>query len=112
MFGLLGSATLVVHEVGVELRKRHHSEPALLEGAVEHTEVVRREEMQRAIRLRGGPQPEASTTTITYLTYGSQSIIANDDGLQAATAVLLFVVLLALSLLQLRGIGRRVHYAG
>jgi sn-glycerol 3-phosphate transport system permease protein len=60
----------------------------------------------------GGPRPDNPTTTITYLTYGSQSIIANDDGLQAATAVLLFVVLLALSLLQLRGLGRRVHYAG
>ena len=60
----------------------------------------------------GGPRPQNPTTTITYLTYGSQSIIANDDGLQAATAVLLFVVLLVLSLLQLRGIGKRVHYAG
>jgi len=60
----------------------------------------------------GGPRPQNPTTTITSLTYGSQSIIANDDGLQAATAVLLFVVLLALSLLQLRGIGKRVHYAG
>jgi ABC-type sugar transport system permease subunit len=59
----------------------------------------------------GGPRPDNPTTTITYLTYGSQSIIANDDGLQAATAVLLFVVLLALSLVQLRAIGKRVHYA-
>jgi ABC-type sugar transport system permease subunit len=37
-------------------------------------------------------------------------VIRNNDGLQAAVAVLLFLVLLALSLLQLRGIGRRVHY--
>jgi sn-glycerol 3-phosphate transport system permease protein len=59
----------------------------------------------------GGPRPDNPTTTMTYLTYGSQSIIGNDDGLQAATAVLLFVVLLGLSLLQLRGIGKRVHYA-
>ena len=58
----------------------------------------------------GGPRPENPTTTITYLTYGSQSIIANDDGLQAATAVLLFLVLLVLSLVQLRAIGKRVHY--
>jgi sn-glycerol 3-phosphate transport system permease protein len=58
----------------------------------------------------GGPRPDNPTTTMTYLTYGSQSIIANNDGLQAATAVLLFIVMLALSLLQLRGIGRRVHY--
>ncbi|HEX4982469.1 MAG TPA: sugar ABC transporter permease, partial [Ilumatobacteraceae bacterium] len=31
----------------------------------------------------GGPRPDNPTTTMTYLTYGSQSIIANDDGLQA-----------------------------
>lgn len=60
----------------------------------------------------GGPQPGDTTTTLAYLTYGTNSIIANNDGLQAATAVLLFVVLLVLSLLQLRGIGRRVHYGG
>ena len=51
----------------------------------------------------GGPRPQDSTTTITYLTYGQESIIINNDGLQAAVAVLLFVVLLVLSLLQLRG---------
>jgi ABC-type sugar transport system permease subunit len=59
---------------------------------------------------RGGPRPQDSTTTLTYLIYGSDSIIQNNDGLQAATAVLLFLVLLVLSLFQLRGIGRRVHY--
>ena len=58
----------------------------------------------------GGPRPQDSTTTITYLTYGQESVIINNDGLQATVAVLLFVVLLALSLLQLRGIGKRVHY--
>jgi ABC-type sugar transport system permease subunit len=58
----------------------------------------------------GGPTPYDSTTTLTYLTYGQDSIIRGNVGLQAATAVLLFVVLLALSLLQLRGIGKRVHY--
>ena len=57
----------------------------------------------------GGPRPGNPTTTLTYLTYGQSSVIASNAGLQAATAVLLFVVLLALSLLQLRGIGRRVH---
>lgn len=60
----------------------------------------------------GGPRPEDSTTTIAYLTYGGESIINNNVGLQSATAVLLFVVLLGLSMLQLRGIGRRVHYGG
>ena len=59
---------------------------------------------------QGGPRPYQSTTTLTYLTYGSTSLIRNDQGLQAATAVLLFLVLLVLSGLQLRGLGRRVHY--
>lgn len=60
---------------------------------------------------RGGPSPQDSTTTITYLTYGTDSIINNNVGLQAAVAVLLFLVLLLLSVVQLIGIGRRVHYA-
>jgi ABC-type sugar transport system permease subunit len=47
---------------------------------------------------------------VTYLIYGSSSIIKNNDGLQAAVAVLLFVILLALSALQFRGFGKRVHY--
>ncbi len=58
----------------------------------------------------GGPQPQASTTTITYFVYGAGSPIRGDVGLQATAAVLLFLILLVLSLLQLRGIGRRVHY--
>ncbi len=58
----------------------------------------------------GGPQPQDSTTTITYFVYGQNSPIQSDAGLQAAGAVLLFVILLALSALQLGGIGRRVHY--
>ena len=58
----------------------------------------------------GGPKPQDSTTTLTYLTYGQNSVIRGNAGLQAATAVLLFVVLLGLSLLQLNGIGKRVHY--
>ena len=58
----------------------------------------------------GGPQPQDSTTTITYFVYGQNSPIQSDAGLQATGAVLLFVILLALSALQLGGIGRRVHY--
>jgi ABC-type sugar transport system permease subunit len=60
---------------------------------------------------QGGPRPQNSTTTITYLTYGTQSIINNDLGLQSAVAVLLFLVLLVLSVIQLAAIGRRIHYA-
>lgn len=58
----------------------------------------------------GGPQPGDTTTTLTYLTYGRNSLIAGDDGLRSTSAVLLFLVLLALSMIQLRLIGRRVHY--
>ena len=53
-----------------------------------------------------GPQPYDSTTTLTYLIYGADSIINNNDGLQAAMAVLLFVVMLVVSLLQLAGVGQ------
>ncbi|MGD9704561.1 MAG: carbohydrate ABC transporter permease [Acidimicrobiia bacterium] len=59
---------------------------------------------------QGGPRPQDSTTTLTYLIYGQESLIRNNDGLQAASAVLLFVVLLVLSALQFRGLERRVHY--
>jgi ABC-type sugar transport system permease subunit len=56
----------------------------------------------------GGPR--GSTTVLTYLTYGRQSLIREDAGLKATVAVLLFLLLLVLSVIQLRGIGRRVHY--
>ena len=59
----------------------------------------------------GGPRPENPTTTLSYLTYGGSSIINNNVGLQASVAVLLFLVLLILSVLQLIGIGRRIHYS-
>jgi ABC-type sugar transport system permease subunit len=55
--------------------------------------------------------PNQATTTLTYLTYGGSSVINGQDGLKAAVAVLLFVMLLALSTIQLRVAGRRVHYA-
>lgn len=59
----------------------------------------------------GGPRPGNPTTTLTYLTYGQNSILTTDPGLQATTAVLLFLVLLVLSMAQLWLMGRRVHYA-
>lgn len=58
----------------------------------------------------GGPRPDNPTTTITYLTYGQNSIIATNAGLQAASAVLLFIVMLTLTAIQLRLTTRRVHY--
>jgi ABC-type sugar transport system permease subunit len=59
----------------------------------------------------GGPSPQESTTTLAYLIYGDTPIQA-DAGLQATAAVLLFVVLLALSALQVRGLGRRLADVG
>ncbi len=58
----------------------------------------------------GGPSPARSTTTVTYLIYGNESVLRNNDGLQSATAVLLFAVLLVLSAIQFYGIDKRVHY--
>jgi len=60
----------------------------------------------------GGPRPHNPTTTLTYFTYGRNSVIATDPGLQATSAVLLFVVLLVLSAVQLWSLNRRVHYLG
>ena len=58
-----------------------------------------------------GGGPDGATTSLPYLVYGNNSIIKNNSGLQAAVAVLLFVVLLVLSLLQIKGVEKRVHYA-
>ncbi|MEK7426944.1 MAG: sugar ABC transporter permease [Actinomycetota bacterium] len=60
--------------------------------------------------LLTGGGPNGSTTSLTYLIYGNNSLIKNDQGLQSASAVLLFIVLLALALLQIRGVEKRVHY--
>jgi ABC-type sugar transport system permease subunit len=57
----------------------------------------------------GGPQGDV-TTTVTYLIYGRNSVIAFDNGLQSAVAVLLFIIMLIVSLIQFRGLERRVHY--
>lgn len=61
--------------------------------------------------LLTGGGPDGATTSLTYLVYGNNSIIKNNSGLQSAVAVLLFVVLLVLSLLQIKGVEKRVHYA-
>lgn len=60
--------------------------------------------------LLTGGGPNGSTTSLTYLIYGTNSVIKSDRGLQSAAAVLLFTVLLVLSLLQVRGVEKRVHY--
>lgn len=59
----------------------------------------------------GGPRPGDSTTTLAYLVYGD-TILKDDAGLRATGAVLLFVVLLVLSAIQVRGLGRRVSMNG
>ena len=41
--------------------------------------------------LLTGGGPNGSTTSLTYLVYGNNSIIKSNSGLQAAVAVLLFV---------------------
>ncbi len=60
----------------------------------------------------GGPNSAGRPTeTIAYLIYGKSSKIRNDIGIQSATAVLLFVLLLVVSFIQFRVLERRVHYA-
>jgi sn-glycerol 3-phosphate transport system permease protein len=61
--------------------------------------------------LLTGGGPAGSTTSLTYLIYGTNSVITANRGLQAAVAVLLFVVLLVVSLLQIRGVEKRIRYA-
>jgi ABC-type sugar transport system permease subunit len=61
--------------------------------------------------LLTGGGPAGSTTSLTYLIYGTNSIIKANSGLQAAVAVLLFVVLLLASLVQVRIIERRMYHA-
>ena len=59
----------------------------------------------------GGPAPDDPTTTLAYLVYGD-TILKDDAGLRANGAVLLFLVLLGLSAIQVRGLGRRSTLGG
>jgi sn-glycerol 3-phosphate transport system permease protein len=63
---------------------------------------------QMDILTEGGPGD--STRTLVYSIYGKSSTIAGNPGLQAATAILLFVVLFVLSLVQFSALERRAHY--
>jgi ABC-type sugar transport system permease subunit len=58
----------------------------------------------------GGPSPQRSTTNLPYLIFGSRSVVQSDAGLKATVSVLLFLVLLLLSVVQLRIMSRRVSY--
>ena len=60
-----------------------------------------------------GPQNAAFTHTNVLLYYIYQALsIQNDPGLAAVLSIVLFVILLAVTLLQMRFLERRVHYAG
>ena len=63
-----------------------------------------------ALLTQGGPEPERPTQTMAYLIYGQTSLVKNDIGLKSSAAVLLFLVLLVLALVQFRGLDKRVHY--
>ena len=60
-----------------------------------------------------GPQNAAFTHTNVLLYYIYQALsIQNDPGLAAVLSIVLFVILLTVTLLQMRFLERRVHYAG
>jgi sn-glycerol 3-phosphate transport system permease protein len=63
------------------------------------------------IDLLTGGGPGDATTVLVYGIFGENSPIAGDLGVQAATSVLLFALLLVLSLGQFAVLERRVHYA-
>jgi ABC-type sugar transport system permease subunit len=56
----------------------------------------------------GGPGDR--TQVLVYSIYGTTSLIANNEGVQSATAVLLFLIVLVLSIVQFTFLDRRVHY--
>jgi ABC-type sugar transport system permease subunit len=58
---------------------------------------------------KGGPRPGDSTTTLMYLTYGDDSVLNGAVGLQAASGVLLFGLLVGLTALQLWSMERRMR---
>jgi sn-glycerol 3-phosphate transport system permease protein len=62
------------------------------------------------IDLLTGGGPAHRTTVLVYYIYGKSSPINGNQGLQAASAILLFVIILVLSLVQFRALEKRVHY--
>ncbi len=57
---------------------------------------------------QGGPGD--ATRVLVYSIYGTTSPIANNEGVQSATAVLLFGVVFLLSIVQFGFLDKRVHY--
>jgi ABC-type sugar transport system permease subunit len=56
----------------------------------------------------GGPGD--ATRVLVYSIYGKTSPIVNNEGVQSATAVLLFLIVLLLSVFQFTFLDKRVHY--
>jgi sn-glycerol 3-phosphate transport system permease protein len=56
----------------------------------------------------GGPGDK--TQVLVYSIYGTTSRIANNEGVQSATAVLLFLMVFVLSVFQFSFLDKRVHY--
>ena len=56
----------------------------------------------------GGPGD--ATRVLVYSIYGKTSPIVNNEGVQSATAVLLFLIVLLLSVFQFSFLDKRVHY--
>jgi sn-glycerol 3-phosphate transport system permease protein len=63
------------------------------------------------IDLLTGGGPQGRTQVLVYFIFGRNSPISQNEGLQAASSILLFLVIFVISLLQLRTLERRVHYA-
>jgi sn-glycerol 3-phosphate transport system permease protein len=62
------------------------------------------------IDLLTGGGPDERTTVVVYYLFGQNSPLNANQGLQAATSILLFAITLVLSLAQFRGLEKRVHY--
>ena len=58
-------------------------------------------------------EPSGHTDVIVYSIFGDRSLRSANDGVQqAATSILLFLVILVLGIVQVRFLERRVHYQG
>jgi ABC-type sugar transport system permease subunit len=82
--------------------------PTLLFAAVVLTIGAFQAYGQIDLLTQGGP--EEATNVLVYSIYGTTSPIANNEGVQSATAVLLFLMVLVLSIFQFTFLDKRVHY--
>lgn len=82
--------------------------PTLLFAAVVLT--IRAFESYGQIDLLTEGGPGDATRVLVYSVYGTSSPIANNEGVQSATAVLLFLLVLVLSFVQFTFLDKRVHY--